>query len=132
MLAGSCLEARRAGAAGIHSTARDLRRLAARPPVDIWITSCHDAADIQHAASLGADAAIVSPILPCRANPYRPHIGWQALKRLADAAPMPVYARGGLTAGHLSDARECGAVGIVLPVVDMKTVHAGPRVAFGA
>jgi len=118
VLAGSCLEVQRAGATGMHSTARDLRRLYARPPVDMWIASCHDDADIQRAAALGADAAIVSPVLPCSGNPDQPPIGWQALRRLAEIAPMPVYARGGLNASHLAQAREFGAVGIVLPAFE--------------
>jgi len=124
LVAGSCLEVQRAGAAGMHATARDLRRLSARPPVDLWVASCHDEADLRRAAALGADAAILSPVLPCRANSGRPHIGWQGLKGLAAAAPMPVYARGGLTAAHLPTARDCGAAGIVLPSFDMKILHA--------
>jgi 8-oxo-dGTP diphosphatase len=116
----------------VHSPARDLRRLSARPPVDLWVASCHDDADLRRAASLGADAAILSPILPCRANPGRAHIGWQALRSLAEAAPMPVYARGGLTALHLAQAREHGAAGVVVPAVDTKALHGAQRIAQGA
>jgi 8-oxo-dGTP diphosphatase len=118
VLAGSCLEVQRAGAAGMHSPARELQRLYARPPVDVWIASCHDDADIQRAASLGADAAIVSPVLPCGGNPGRRPIGWQALRQLIEAAPMPVYARGGLTPSHLAEAKQSGAIGIVLPAFE--------------
>jgi 8-oxo-dGTP diphosphatase len=132
LMAGSCLEAQRAGAAGVHSTARDLRRLSARPPVDLWVASCHDEADLRRAAALGADAAILSPILPCRANPGRSPIGWQALRALAETAPLPVYARGGLTAAHAAQARDNGAAGVVVPAVDTAARHAAQRVARGA
>jgi 8-oxo-dGTP diphosphatase len=131
LVAGSCLEARRAGAAGVHSSARDLRRLSARPPVELWVASCHDAADLQHAATLGADAVILSPILPCRTRADGRHFGWDGLQRLAASVPMPIYARGGMTPSVLQQARDSGATGIVLSIADMNAVSAAPRAAHG-
>jgi 8-oxo-dGTP diphosphatase len=132
LLAGSCLEARRAGVAGVHSIARDVRRLSARPPVDLWIASCHDDADVQRAAALGADAAILSPILPCGNNPHLAPIGWDGLARMAQAAPMPVYARGGMTPQMLGRARQCGAAGVILSGTATNIQAAAWQAASGA
>lgn len=114
LLAGSALEARRAGLDGIHSTAADLRRLNARPPVRLWVASCHDAADLQRAESLGADAAVVSPVQPCAAHPDRPPLGWAGLQRMAAEATIPLFAQGGMSAALLERARGAGAIGIAI------------------
>lgn len=132
LLAGSCLEAQRAGATGVHSTAREVRRLSARPPVALWIASCHDEPDLRRAAALGADAAILSPILPCGSNPHLSPIGWDGLRQLAAAAPMPVYARGGMTPTLLGHATQCGAAGIVLSGTDMNIQAAARQAVRGA
>jgi 8-oxo-dGTP diphosphatase len=127
---GSCLEARRAGAAGVHSTAQELRRLSARPPVDIWVASCLDEADVQRAAALGADAAIVSRILPCSRQPGRPYIGWDGLRAVAHAAPLTIYASGGMATSTLPRATECGAAGIVLSAHKVNVDTATHRSAY--
>ena len=54
----------------------------ARPPVKLWMCSCHDEHDLARATALGADAAVVSPVLTSAAHPDRPPIG---LGRLATA-----------------------------------------------
>ena len=112
LLAGSALEARRAGLSGTHSTAAELRRLTSRPPVKFWLASCHDGADLRRAEELGADAAVISPVLPSAAHPERPPMGWESLRSLAASARLPVYAQGGLSRGLLPEARRAGAVGI--------------------
>ncbi len=61
IVAGSMLEARRAGASGLHSSWHDLRRRSERPPVPLWSVSCIDAGDIDRAVALGADLALVGP-----------------------------------------------------------------------
>jgi 8-oxo-dGTP diphosphatase len=112
LLCGSALEARRAGMPGVHSTAEELRRLAARPPVDLWMASCHDGADLQRAEQLGADAVVLSPVLASGAHPDAAPIGWDGLRRLAAEAPIGVYAQGGMNQGMLGRAQQAGAIGI--------------------
>jgi len=112
LLAGSVLEARRAGATGVHSNAEELRRCSARLPVRLWSVTCHNAADLAHAVVVGADVAMVSPVL---ANPARAHhqpLGWNGLRALVANAPLPVYAHGGVTGAMLTEARRAGAFGI--------------------
>jgi 8-oxo-dGTP diphosphatase len=117
LLTGSALEARRAGLIGIHSTAHELRRLSERPPVQLWAAACHDAADLARAVSLGADLAVVSPVLPASAHPHRP-LGWDGLQRLTQTAPIPVFAQGGMTPAHLEQARRAGAAGVATSFID--------------
>ena len=114
MLAGSAIEARRAAAAGLHSPAAELRRMAARPKVDVWSVTCHDARDIAAASRLGADFAIVSPVRATSSLQLRAPLEWTGLRDLAASAALPVYAEGGVTIADMEEARRAGAVGVVL------------------
>ena len=111
-LAGSMLEARRAGADGLHSLAHEARRMNARPCAGLWSVSCHDAQDVARARELGADFAIVSPVRAC--GSARAALGWSGLKAFATASALPIYARGGLSEADLADARRAGAVGVAV------------------
>jgi 8-oxo-dGTP diphosphatase len=118
MLAGSAIEARRAGADGVHSSALDLRRLETRPQCDLWAASCHRAGDLDRAISLGADAAVLSPVMATASHANLPPLGWEGLQRLAATAPIPVYAQGGMTPELLETARRAGAAGIAISFAD--------------
>lgn len=122
VIAGSALEARRAGAIGIHSTAHELHRILARPAVALWLTSCHDAADADRAVALGADAAVVSPVLSGAFDCNRTPLGWDGFARLAARLPIPVYAQGGMTPALLDAARRAGAIGIAADRIDVSPV----------
>jgi 8-oxo-dGTP diphosphatase len=69
LLSGTALEARQAGACGLHSSAAALAGLVERPPTRLWAVSAHNARDLERAAALGADVALVSPVLPTAAHP---------------------------------------------------------------
>jgi 8-oxo-dGTP diphosphatase len=112
LLAGSALEARRANMSGTHATAAELRRTTSRPAVKFWMVSCHDDRDLKRAEELGADAAVLSPVLPCSSHATTTPLGWDGLHSLAAGARLPVYAQGGLSRAALPDARRAGAVGI--------------------
>jgi 8-oxo-dGTP diphosphatase len=112
LLVGSALEARRAGLTGVHSTAEELKRLRGRPPVRLWLCSCHDESDLERAMKLGADAAVVSPVLESAAHPHRAALGWERLERMCARATLPLYAQGGLAASQLAAAQGAGAIGI--------------------
>jgi 8-oxo-dGTP diphosphatase len=115
LLAGSSLEARRAGIAGVHSSAQELRRLRARPPVKLWTCSCHDENDVELAGHLGADAAVVSPILASPAHPDTPPLGWERFEKMSRQSRLPLYAQGGVGAGVLERAQLAGAIGVAAP-----------------
>ncbi len=115
LLEGSALASRRAGVDGVHATQAELHRLDARPPVPLWSASCHDGADLARAVALGADMAVLSPVLACSQQPKRPLLGWEGFARLARASPIPVYAQGGLSPASLDHARAAGGAGIACP-----------------
>ncbi len=69
VLSGTALEARQAGACGLHSTAAALAGLRERPPTRLWAVSAHNARDLERASALGAEVALVSPVLPTASHP---------------------------------------------------------------
>jgi 8-oxo-dGTP diphosphatase len=105
LIAGSALEARRAGVAGIHTDARDLRGIAARPPTPIWAVTCRDRDDLERAAALGADIAVLAS---------SPLPDWRRALALAAGARLPVYVTGDGGEAAIEEARRAGAAGLAL------------------
>ena len=116
ILSGTALEARQAGACGLHSSAAALAGLVERPPTRLWAVSAHNARDLERASALGADFVIVSPVLPTDAHPGDQALGWDGLKALVAASPLPVYAQGGLEPGDIGTARAAGALGVAVDI----------------
>ncbi len=104
--------ARRVGAAGIHLSAAQLGATSARPDFPLVGASCHTRAELEQAAGLGLDFAVVGAVKPTASHPGRTAIGWEAFARLAAGLPLPVYALGGLDRADMAAAREAGAHGI--------------------
>ncbi len=106
--------ARAAGADGVHLDATQLARLSQRPDVD-WVgASCHSEAELARAAEIGADFALLSPVLPTLTHPGAATLGWETFSRWAAASPIPVYGLGGLTARDVGLATGHGAQGVAL------------------
>ena len=102
------------GADGLHLSSRELLRHETRP-LDAGLllgASCHTAADLAHAALIGADFALLSPVLPTRSHPDADPLGWERFGELANAATLPVYALGGMHPGLLDEAWLHGGQGI--------------------
>ena len=116
LLSGTALEARQSGACGLHSSAAALAGMIERPPTRLWAVSAHNARDVERASALGADVVLVSPVLPTAAHPGDQALGWDGLKALVAASPLPVYAQGGLGPGDIGAAREAGALGVAVDV----------------
>lgn len=116
LLSGTSLEASQAGACGLHSSARELARVTTRPPAPLWAVSCHGAADLARAAGLGADFALLSPILATKAHATHPALGWEGLRALVTNSTLPIYAQGGLRPSDVDRARAAGARGVALDV----------------
>jgi 8-oxo-dGTP diphosphatase len=102
------------GADGVHLTSARLMALRARPlSRDQWLSaSVHDGRELRHAESIGADFAVVAPVLRTATHPDAAPLGWDGFERLAAQASMPVFALGGMTATELPDALRRGAQGI--------------------
>ncbi|MFT3789805.1 MAG: Nudix family hydrolase [Rudaea sp.] len=99
---------------GVHLPASELMGLNDRPlPRSRWLAaSCHDARELAHAASIGVDFAVLGPVLATRSHPGAAALGWRRFAELCAAAPLPVYALGGLAAADLPAAKAAGAQGI--------------------
>lgn len=104
--------ARCIGADGLHLPARRLMTAQTRPDFT-WVgASCHDRAELEQAAALGLDYALLGPVLPTGTHPGQPGIGWQGFAELAASLPLPVFALGGLGGDDMERARDAGAHGV--------------------
>lgn len=104
----------RTGAAGLHLRSDQLRALPTRPLAgDYWIAaSCHGGEELKQAARIGADFAVLGPVLPTATHPGAQTLGWAEFAALAEHATLPVYALGGLRPADIGAARRHGAQGI--------------------
>lgn len=101
------------GAAGIHLSSRQLREAHERPDcAGLLAASCHTAEDLQRAQAIGADFAVLSPVLPTRSHPDANPLGWERFSQLVDEVALPVYALGGMQAGLMEVAWASGAQGV--------------------
>ncbi len=104
--------ARSIGADGLHLTARSLASAAARPEFE-WVgASCHTRADLEKAAGLELDYALLGAVQPTLSHPERNALGWPAFTEMIARLPLPVFALGGLGAGDLGCAKAAGAHGV--------------------
>ena len=94
---------------GVHLPERPQRRFRARRG---WLltAAAHSAPALVRARRFGAHAALLSPAFPTASHPDRTALGPVRFARLAGAAPLPVYALGGVTAARARRLR--GAVGL--------------------
>jgi 8-oxo-dGTP diphosphatase len=102
-----------AGADGIHLPAMSLMQRSSRPE-GLCGASCHTREELLHAAALGVDFVVLSPVLPTRSHPGEPTLGWDAFAALCRELPMPVYALGGMHVGMLDTAIAHNAHGVAL------------------
>ncbi|MGB5648505.1 MAG: Nudix family hydrolase [Sedimenticolaceae bacterium] len=114
LLNGSAEIAVAIGADGLHLNSRELYAHQRRPvaATQLLAASCHSAQDLSQAAALGADFALLSPVLPTRSHPDADPLGWARFAAWTDTASMPVFALGGMHSGLLETAWQHGAQGI--------------------
>jgi len=106
--------ARKVGADGVHLAAAQLMALKQRPEIEWCAASAHNAAELTHAAELGLDFAVLSPVKPTLSHPGAATLGWEGFAELAAGMPMPVYALGGMSCMDMADAWQAGAHGVAL------------------
>jgi 8-oxo-dGTP diphosphatase len=102
------------GADGVHLSSRALRSTTERPlPADRLVAaSCHMPEELARAALIGADFALLSPVLPTRSHPDAEPLGWVRFAQWVDAATLPVFALGGMHVDLLPEAWAHGGQGI--------------------
>ncbi len=109
---GDAALARRIGADGLHLPARSLMAADGRPDFE-WVgASCHSRAELEQAAALELDYALLGAVRPTQSHPERAPLGWSAFGDLVARLPLPVFALGGLSAGDLETAKAAGAHGV--------------------
>lgn len=106
--------ARRVRADGVHLSSASLWRVGERPDCERVAASCHSAADLARAATLGVDFVVLGPVLATPSHPGGSGIGWGEFSRLAGDSSLPVYALGGLRPELLEIAWRHGAHGVAL------------------
>ncbi|HET7731930.1 MAG TPA: Nudix family hydrolase [Usitatibacter sp.] len=99
---------------GVHLTSAALMSLDRRADGGLVGASCHDEAQLDRAAALGVDYAVVGPVARTASHPDAAPLGWDRFAQLVRERPMPIYAIGGLTRADLAEARRRGAHGVAL------------------
>ncbi len=117
--------ARAVGADGLHLPAHQLMALNQRPPFPLVAAACHERRELEHAARLGLDFAVLGPVRPTSTHPGDPGIGWESFAQLTAGLPLPVYAIGGLSAADMPEALTAGAQGIAAIRAAWMTDQAG-------
>lgn len=102
------------GAAGVHLRSEELMALSTRPlDRSYWLAaSCHDGEQLEQAARIGVDFAVLGPVAATATHPEAAPLGWDAFAGLLESATLPVYALGGLDHSHLAMAKQRGAQGV--------------------
>lgn len=96
LLAGDARLAAAIGADGVHLPASAHREVAPHEPRLIISAACHNAADLDRAAAIYADVALLSPVFPTESHPGAEHLGPARFKALAARSAVPVLALGGV------------------------------------
>lgn len=99
---------------GIHFTARDLMQLTRLPEAEWMGASCHTREELERAAALELDYAVLGHVKASTSHPEEPPLGWERFAELIANLPIPVFAIGGLTATDMDEARAHGAHGIAM------------------
>ena len=102
------------GVSGVHLTAQRLWQFDSRPlAADLLLgVSCHHEADLQQAARIAADFAVLGPVARTRSHPDTAPMGWERFAELVSQARLPVYALGGLGREDVARAQRAGAQGV--------------------
>ncbi len=86
--------AQRIGADGLHLPARSLMAADRRPDFE-WVgASCHSRAELEKAAALELDYALLGAVQPTQSHPERAALGWAAFGELVARLPLPVLRPG--------------------------------------
>jgi 8-oxo-dGTP diphosphatase len=99
---------------GVHLTSAQLAALDARPQVPLVGASVHTRAELERAAALQCDFAVLGAVNATHSHPGQTPIGWTRFAELTAAAPIPCYAIGGMRMSDLATAIEHGAHGIAM------------------
>ena len=100
--------------AGVHLSSKDLMALQSKPEGRLSGASCHNVEELVHAANLGLDYVLLSPVEKTESHNDAVPLGWDCFAELIKDYPLPVYALGGMQPDTLDIARSYGAHGIAM------------------
>ena len=106
--------AAKAGVDGVHLSAQQLLQTTTRPAATWCGASCHTREELDRAAQLQLDYAVLGAVLPTASHPGLPGLGWEQVRSLTKDYALPIYVIGGMQQPHLETAWECGAHGIAM------------------
>ena len=106
--------ARALGADGVHWPADRLMCATARPAGLLCAASCHSLQELERAAELDCDLAVVGPVLDTASHPGADTLGWDGFARLTLGARLPIFAIGGVQPADLERAWTCGGHGLAM------------------
>ncbi len=111
--------AQKLGIDGVQLQAAFLEILAQQTPTvrsnfSLIGASVHDAAQLALAGRLGCDFAVLGHVLATPSHPNQVGLGWAGFAQIAQDAPIPVYAIGGLDSADLAVAQGHGAHGVAM------------------
>ena len=100
------------GEAGLHLSSAALSGLRVRPCSSSILlgASCHSLDELRQAVDVGADYALLSPVLETKGVGEHA-LGWEGFAALASRVSLPLYALGGVKRSDLSVALRAGAYG---------------------
>lgn len=101
---------------GVHLNSVRLLQLNERPLDKKYIVSasCHSQNELAHAARIGVDFAVLSPVKITPSHPDAEPLGWKKFSQLVYSTNIPVYALGGMQSEDLQTAWDYGAQGIAM------------------
>jgi thiamine-phosphate pyrophosphorylase len=111
LIAGDPGLARQVRAQGVHWP-EGLMRRARRRHSGIVTVAAHSEAALIRARSIGADAALLSPVFPTRSGAEKKPLGLMRFAALVHRARLPVYALGGVSAVTARRLAGSGAAGL--------------------
>ncbi len=99
---------------GVHMSSNALLACHGRPlgADSLVAASCHNRSEVSHAASIGVDFLVLSPVCTTQSHPEAEILGWGGFSPLAIYSGLPCYALGGLAPADIAVARMHGAQGI--------------------
>jgi 8-oxo-dGTP diphosphatase len=101
------------GAAGWHANTKALAALTARPrDVSLCLASAHSFAELQRAASLGFDAAVLGAVRATASHPGEAGLGVAQASVWTQRANLPVYWLGGMVPSDIDEVQQQYAQGI--------------------
>ena len=106
--------AQRCDADGVHLTSQQLHALKSRPPLALVGASCHSKEELYRAEVLGADFAVLGPVLPTPTHPEAQLLGWPGFAAAVAETKIPVFALGGLQEADRMQSLINGAHGLAM------------------